>query len=578
MKTTNVQSLLKCVKAGSAKKATKSLTDARLRPCQVLLEYAGNKSREKQSAVLRDLKLGVNHIDREQLRRNGLLSPRYPTALRDFKVIVEDGVQAKDVRSIIDLATMTGSSSSGIFYKIRCVATVDVVALPEELEGDNSYRVADDSGNSVIGRSFREEWVVFRSFNEIQVLHKHLKTQVSVAESSGTAGSRLVGAATAAFAVSSNISTVAGSLGTAQHGQQHLSQRQQRQALIPSLSAANKVGALVETQSSIVKRKEILDGYFGYLLSPGHLLRRCPELLLFLGAFYPLPPGIRAGKPDAISSGVSDPLGRTAMTRTIVTRTNSFSGTRIGGDQLQRRSSSNKEVSAIVTGVEEDDSLSDSSNDDEEGGVMEDNLMSGGQQEQRKGRKKKKAAAIIPAVRAKVTKVRLSQVRNHVFELLRFQFGFDNASFIRNRMLEALKTVSVAVTSNSQFQKMLYDLHIKQLSAQAVSGWIQFVMDILWPDGAFMQAVPPLTAQQLQEQNVKAKNALHESFPEHIRTVLGQDLTKSGLDMLHEMLQNRIVVKSMAYMLLDLVWLEVFPEIGDVLPCGAALDLDSETI
>jgi hypothetical protein len=28
-------------------------------------------------------------------------------------------------------------------------------------------------------------------------------------------------------------------------------------------------------------------------------------------------------------------------------------------------------------------------------------------------------------------------------------------------------------------------------------------------------------------------------------------------------------------MLFDLLWLEVFPEIGDVLECGAALDIDS---
>ena len=45
---------------------------------------------------------------------------------------------------------------------------------------------------------------------------------------------------------------------------------------------------------------------------------------------------------------------------------------------------------------------------------------------------------------------------------------------------------------------------------------------------------------------------------------------------LHEMLQNRMVVKSMFYMLLDLVWEEIFPEMKDILTCGEALDINFE--
>jgi len=34
---------------------------------------------------------------------------------------------------------------------------------------------------------------------------------------------------------------------------------------------------------------------------------------------------------------------------------------------------------------------------------------------------------------------------------------------------------------------------------------------------------------------------------------------------MHEMLQNRVVVKSLFYMLIDLLWIEVFPELRDSL-------------
>ena len=47
--------------------------------------------------------------------------------------------------------------------------------------------------------------------------------------------------------------------------------------------------------------------------------------------------------------------------------------------------------------------------------------------------------------------------------------------------------------------------------------------------------------------------------------ILGKELTKDGLDVVHEMLQNRVVVTSLFYMLFDLLWIEVFPELRDVL-------------
>jgi hypothetical protein len=157
---------------------------------------------------------------------------------------------------------------------------------------------------------------------------------------------------------------------------------------------------------------------------------------------------------------------------------------------------------------------------------------------------------------------------------LRYQFGFENASFIRNRMLVALKTASFAVTSPSEFRRTLYKLHTEHVNSDALAGLIKKLSDLLWPDGVFFQSAPPTSPEELQRQANKAREVLHASFPGELRAILGQELTRDGMDIFHEMLQNRIVVKSMAYMLFDLLWLEVFPEIGDILPCGAALDIE----
>ena len=55
---------------------------------------------------------------------------------------------------------------------------------------------------------------------------------------------------------------------------------------------------------------------------------------------------------------------------------------------------------------------------------------------------------------------------------------------------------------------------------------------------------------------------------------MGKELTKEGLDLTHELFQNRLVLKSMFYMLFDLIWIEILPELRDSLPCASALDLD----
>lgn len=494
------------------------------------MEFASSRSREKESILLRDLKLGGNHIDREQLRRNGLWSPRYPTLLRQLNVTVEDSVSSQVLKGV-ELYGETGT-----LFKVRCVAVADVDADLDELEDEIGYKMDDGS----ICRTILEEWCVYRSFKDFQILHKHLKSQVSASESSGTPGSRLVGAATAAFAAANNLPGRA----------------RQRQPLIPSLSQVSKVGALGTSKKAIAKRREALDAYVKYLTAPGqgHLLSRCSELMVFLGAAFPLPSDLQAGRPSA----VSDSLGRTEMKRSIVV------GQGEGKENLDEGDGEDDgdvpPPSRSARAVSSSSAVSDFKDEDNDDDLGDD---------ARKSRK----IAMIPGIRNKIEDIHLSQVRNRLFELLRYQFGFENASFIRNRMLAAIKTASFAVTSNSEFQKTLYKIHTEQLSADALAGWIKFTVDMIWPDGVFFKSAPPTSQDVLESQSKQAKELLHASFPEQLRAVLGHELTQDGLDLFHEMLQNRVVVKSMAYMLFDLLWLEIFPEIGDVLECGSVLDI-----
>eukprot|EP00546_Thalassionema_frauenfeldii_P006441 CAMPEP_0178929910 /NCGR_PEP_ID=MMETSP0786-20121207/20914_1 /TAXON_ID=186022 /ORGANISM="Thalassionema frauenfeldii, Strain CCMP 1798" /LENGTH=1956 /DNA_ID=CAMNT_0020606323 /DNA_START=32 /DNA_END=5902 /DNA_ORIENTATION=+ len=550
-----LQCLMKCVRAGSARSATKQRTEAYLQPTARLLDHANSPVREKQSTLLRDLKLGMNHIDRGQLTRNGILNPRFPTEIQGLIAKCEGAAQVKDSMA---LAVPGMGSPTVTMYKIRCCALVKISDI--DLTGEDLTPFMSPDGS--IPSLFREEWVIYRPMKDIQMFHKHLKTQVAIAEQTASAGARLVGAATAAFTVSG-----------------HQGSNRRRKVLIPSLGQAQKGGGLVMSKKMIQKRCSLINEYFQYLLSVDHPLNRCSELLMFLGAFYPFPPDVVSGG-DAVTNK-SDPLGRLEMKREIFASEIPSSGEKSpsrdsNASIMFKKGDSNAEdvsVSTIRTEVTVDGSIRSVKLPSElSRSPAKDGLGTQLSAEEKKARVKE--IDMIPAIKAKIDEVPLAQVRSALFELVRYQFDFDNANFFRSRVFATLKTMSFAVASSGEFRKMLYEAHLEYLNADAVADWIKFLIDMIFPDGVFLEFSSPTPEDELLCKKQQAKAALPKAFPDQLRSVLGNEIVNNGLDMLHEMLQNRVILKSMSYMLFDLLWAEVFPELHDILTGPSTLESD----
>uniref|UniRef100_A0A7S4HT17 PX domain-containing protein n=1 Tax=Odontella aurita TaxID=265563 RepID=A0A7S4HT17_9STRA len=417
-----LQCLLACVRAGSARNATKAKTEALLQPCLRLLEFANSKKREKQSILLRDLKLGINHIDREQLRRNGILYPRYPTILRRLSAKIEYAMQAKPAGNLDLLGT-----PAMVLYKIKCVAICERIDTHDDDGSAYGLKIDQNDGRSNLsGILYKEEWAVLRPYRDFSVLHKHLKSQVAASESSASAGARLVGAATAAL--------------TFGEGGQR-----QRKGLIPSLGQATKAGALGVTKRAIERRKEILNDYLAYLLSPNHLLGQCPELLRFLGAHVALPAELegRDGKPDN--------LGRIEFSREkletdivakiqLVRKPEAPSGVLRGRipERTAPQQSNKKQDSRAVDPTVTVNATRNQEPNQEVQVLRRTNQQSRSTQQLRTqqvrpSKKSKRSNTIQMAawasIKTRIDQVKLSQVRNAVFQFLRYLFDLDNASF-----------------------------------------------------------------------------------------------------------------------------------------------------
>ena len=185
-----------------------------------------------------------------------------------------------------------------------------------------------------------------------------------------------------------------------------------------------------------------------------------------------------------------------------------------------------------------------------------------------------KKMAIYKLVKSKVDKVTLADARETGFEFIRHLFDLDNATFFRSRMVSVLRTMSLVVTSAQEFNSALLQMHMKYINGEYLGSCVKSIYDGLWPNGVWYTAKPPMTQEEKDTLEARSKDKLFEVFPDQIKTVLGQELSHDGLSVLHEMFQNRVVVKSLGYMIMDMVWLEIFPELDDILSGTEALDDD----
>ncbi|KAL7471344.1 hypothetical protein ACHAXS_011639 [Conticribra weissflogii] len=536
------QTLTQCIKGGSARSSSKLKADELLQPTLTLLSFANSRRKDEQSVLLRDLRFGINHIDRGQLCRNGLLNPRYPTVLRGLTTEIEGAVEVKAGSNVdlLGLPTM-------VLFKIKVTAIVEYI-------GDDYNNWDKDSKKLKRPKSrfFREEWTVSRSLRDFSIFHKHIKGQVSPSEHSASASARIVGAATAAF-------TIVGGNNT--------NNQRQRSPLVPSLSVVTKSGTLgLSTRKVIEKRKKLLDDYLKYLVAPNNLLGRCPELLKFLGAYTsPFP----AEGNEIVDDGFGrqntrrDELDTKKLEAGEVEVKRGMVQSMQGNDPVATQKA--EEVSnSLHVNQEEYDTVSTTDNVN-----ITTDTVSRDETVLAVDNDTNDAAQRLAIVRA--GEIRLKDVRRAAFQLLRNIFDLENASFFRSRVIAAIKTMTLAIATVQDFQLMLFQTHVKYMNGDWISGWIFFVVDMFWPNGVFYTRGPDLTEQEKSDLKINSKEILETTLPDQLKTVLGKH-TEEGLDILHEMLQNRLVLKSMAYMLLDIVWGEIFPELSDFVTGSDSLD------
>ena len=137
---------------------------------------------------------------------------------------------------------------------------------------------------------------------------------------------------------------------------------------------------------------------------------------------------------------------------------------------------------------------------------------------------------MLSSIQSRIERVKLNQVRANVFDLLRFTFDLDNASFLRSQMVSGLKTMVIAFSSGQDLRKTLLDFHVNYLSGKCIASYIKYGRDKIWPGGVLFESAPELSPREKIELENNSRSCIHNSFPDQLKHDLGNEITNEGLD------------------------------------------------
>jgi len=98
------------------------------------------------------------------------------------------------------------------------------------------------------------------------------------------------------------------------------------------------------------------------------------------------------------------------------------------------------------------------------------------------------------------------------------------------------------------------------LSEKKVAWYMNELSTSLWPDGHFIESKPPPTAEETEISRNIAQLMMKDSIPNSIKNLFGKGVIDEGFNRILEVFQNKTVNKHLMFILLDMIFLNIYPE------------------
>ncbi|GFN79491.1 sorting nexin-25-like [Plakobranchus ocellatus] len=114
--------------------------------------------------------------------------------------------------------------------------------------------------------------------------------------------------------------------------------------------------------------------------------------------------------------------------------------------------------------------------------------------------------------------------------------------------------------------RLLWEVQLKAtvdwlVSEQMLIYYTQTFKESMWPDGELASMPAPRSDEQKQECRMQAKTKLLENIPDNLKTLVGEDNARRGVIKIFEVLQHKNFNKHLIYNLIELLIMEVLPEV-----------------
>jgi len=98
------------------------------------------------------------------------------------------------------------------------------------------------------------------------------------------------------------------------------------------------------------------------------------------------------------------------------------------------------------------------------------------------------------------------------------------------------------------------------LSEDKVAYYMNELSTSLWPDGHFIESSPPPTPEETEISRKIAQLMMKESIPNSVKNLFGKGVIDDGFNRILEIFQNKTVNKHLVFILIDLIFLNLYPE------------------
>jgi len=98
------------------------------------------------------------------------------------------------------------------------------------------------------------------------------------------------------------------------------------------------------------------------------------------------------------------------------------------------------------------------------------------------------------------------------------------------------------------------------LSEEKVAWYLGQLSSALWPNGRFIESKPPPTPEETEISRKIAQLMMKESIPKSVKDLFGKGVIDDGFNRILEIFQNKAVNKHLICIVIDLVFLNIYPE------------------